>query len=328
MSDYENTTLGASTCGLVGPFAFPFQWTFQRNRGGRKSSRKAMHRLTGVKGMPLFIEAVPPPLKRLRNMLQELGEVVLSLHYEVDEDFFTLFGGEAALNDADEVILDFTQALTARACPRYGTWKKFNEQRDRFYKHYAELQRRAVANGRYFPPPTILRARNHRTNGVRMEMGFSEGFLPGNKLLVITVSTTGVAKSTFRPNFNVFIRDDEPVPAGQSLHEQINTWAAAFCRTGESLVFAGLIQGLALFELHHVWHALAEGDELTARIGEKPFFEINLLWRERILGRVARGDAALALRMLREDKHLRVVIVRLHAFHESSFSQIAFAMYK
>lgn len=330
MSDYDNTILGSPICGLVGPYAFPFQWTFQRNRGGRKSSRKAMHRLTGVKGMPLFIEAVPPPFKHLRNMLQELGEDVCSYQYQIDEDIFALFGGETALNDADEVILDFTQALTARSCPRYGTWKKFNEQRDRFYKHFAKLQRRAVANGRYFPPPTILCARIHRTNGVRMEMGFSEGFLPGNKLLVTTFpfSVTGVVKSTFRPNFNIFIRDDEPVPAGQSLHEQIDTWVAAFCRTGESLVFAGFIQGLAFFELHHVWHALAEGDELTVHIEEKPFLAISLVWRERILGRVAWGDSALALCTLREDKPLRVVIVRLHAFHESSFGQIAFAMYK
>lgn len=332
-SDHDSVEiLGSPTCGLVGPFAFPFQWTFQRNRGGRKSSRKSMHRLTGIKGMPLFIEAAPPPVKCLKNMLQEFGAHVSSHLCEIDEDFFTLFAAySTVLADADEVILDFTQAFKARACRRYGTWKLFNQQRSWFYKLFLELQRRAIANGRYFPPPTILRARVHRTNGVRIEIGFSGGFLPGNKLLALAFPSSGggTVSTSFRPQPGVIVHADESIPTGQSLNEQIDRWATDFCRSGESIVFAGFIRGLSNYELHHVWHALAEGDELAVRIeGKGRFTDLYLVWERRILGRVARGEVEVALRNLREAKPLRVAIVRLHAFHEPSFRQIAYAMYR
>lgn len=192
-SDADNTVVGASTCGLVGPFAFPFEWTFERNRSGRKSSRKPMRRLPGLKGVPLYVEAVPPPLKRLRYMLRELGERVCSHQYQIDEAFFSLFASfPTATDDTDEVILDLTQVLEEQSCSCYGTRKFINDQRNRFYKNFAELQQRAIANGRYFPMPNILRACIHRTKGMRMEMGFTEGFLPGNQLYMITFPTIEV----------------------------------------------------------------------------------------------------------------------------------------
>lgn len=186
-SDADNALLGAATCGLVGPFAFPFEYAFERNRGGRKSSRKSMHRSLGIKGVPLYIEAVSPPFKTLRYLLRELGERVSSHQFQTDEDFFSLFGRfPVACDDANEVILDLTHALEEQSCPRYGTRKFINEQRSRFYKKLAELQHRAIANGRYFPVPNILRACIHRTYRVRMEMGFTKGFVPDNQLYVIT----------------------------------------------------------------------------------------------------------------------------------------------
>lgn len=331
-SDQNNATeLGAPTCGLVGPFAFPLQWTFQRNQGGRKSSRKSMHRLTGVKGKPLFIEAVPPPIKQLRSLLREFAERVSRHEAEIGVEFFSLFSNPSATPvDAEEIVLDLTQVLEARACPRYGTWKLINDQRGRFYKHFAELQQRAIANGRYFPLPTILRVRVHLTLGVRMEMGFSEGFLPGNKLFVVSSqgSKTAVFYTGYRPPLEAFVQNDEVISTDLSLYDQCGCRAIALCQSGESIVFSGFIHGLPNFELHHVWHALKEGDKLTVRIQEKPYFALFLVWRERTLGRIVRGNAALALRILREAQSPRIAIVLLHNFYKSSFGQIGYAMYR
>lgn len=80
-----NAVFGKPTSGLIGPFAFPFEWTFQRSRSGRKSSRKPFHRLPSIKGMPLFIEAVPPPVKQLREMLRELGAAVHIHAHDIGE---------------------------------------------------------------------------------------------------------------------------------------------------------------------------------------------------------------------------------------------------
>jgi hypothetical protein len=325
------TELGAPNCGLVGPFAFPFQWTSQRNRGGRKSSRKSMRRRMDAKGQPLFIEAAPPPIKQLRSLLREFAEHVNLHKTEIGAEFFSLFSNPSTPPvDIDEIVLDLTQVLEAHACPRYGTWKLINEQLCKFYKHFAELQQRAIANGRYFPPPSILRVRVHRTQGVCMEMGFSEGFLPCNKLFVVRLpgSKTGVIYTGFQSSFDAFVQSDEVLPNGTPLIEQIESGAITFCRSGEIMEFAGFIQGLPDYELHHVWHALKEGDELTVRIQEKPYFALFLAWRERTLGRIAHGDTALALHILREDNQSRVVIVLLHDFYKSSFGQIGYAMYR
>lgn len=328
--DAKVVTLGTPTCGLVGPFAFPFQWTFQRNRGGRKSSRRAMHRLTDIKGVPLFIEAAPPPIKQLKSMLRELCEHVCVHHYDIGEELFSSFEAvSTVIVQPEEIILDLTQLLEEPACRRYGTWKLINEQRSWFNKLFAELQQRAIANGRYFPPPNILRVRIHRTNGVRIEIGFSEGFFPGNKLLMVAIPDGGVGavSTSYRPQIGIFARADESIPAGQSLNELVDSWANAFCRAGERIVLSGFIRGLSNYELHHVWHDLTEGDELAVRIEEgKNFTDLYLVWRGRTLGRVAHEDVVLALRHFREAKPLRFAIVRLHAFHEA-FGRISYAMY-
>ena len=329
--DDKVATLGSSTCGLVGPFAFPMQWTWERNRGGRRSSRKAMHRLTGIKGAPLFIEAAPPPIKQLKSMLRKFGEHVCLHQYDIGEAFFSSFESASAVSiEPEEIILDLTQMLEERACQRYGTWKLINEQRSWFYKRFAESQQRAIANGRYFPPPNILRVRIHRTNGVRIEIGFSEGFFFGNKLLAVTIPVggEGVISTSYRPRIGLFDRTNESILAGKSLNELAQGWATDFCHSDERIVFAGLIQQLPFFELHHVWRALKEGDELTVCIEEKRYLALYLVWRGRTLGRIAHGDVARALCHLREEKPLRFAIVRLHAFHETSFGQIAYAMYK
>jgi hypothetical protein len=329
--DDKVAALGSPTCGLVGPFAFPFQWTSQRDQGGRKSSRKAMHRLTGINGAPLFIEAAPPPIKQLKNMLREFGTHVCLHQYEIGEELFFLFvETSTVLVEPVEIILDLTQILEKRACPRYDTWKLINDQRRWFYKLFSESQQRAIANGRYFPPPNILRVRIHRANGVRIEIGFSEGFFPGNKLLVVNIPVggAGAVSTSYRPKIGVLAHADESIPAGQSLNEQVEHWATAFSRVDERILFAGFIRDLSHYDLHHVWHALTEGDELAVRIEEgKIFTNLYLVWRGRTLGKVAHGDVKLALRHMREAKPLRFAIVRLHAFHESSFGQIAYAMY-
>lgn len=111
--------LGSSQTGLCGPFLFPFRWTFQR-RGGRRSWRRRAHRTMEAHLVPLFIEAVPPPVKALRGLLFNLAEGV-RIHHELDlgEAFFTVFppfgSGET------EVVVDFLPVARIQAIGRDGS---------------------------------------------------------------------------------------------------------------------------------------------------------------------------------------------------------------
>lgn len=149
-----------------------------------------MHSLWDVRGRPLFIEAVPVPVKRLRDLLYVLA-LRIQEHYEmhVGEEFFALFSG-TPLGAMVEAVVDFTQPLDEFHCPRFGSRNLVNCWRDWFYLRFVEIQQRAIANGRYFPPPRVLRVWVSRTDGVWAEIGFSRGFLADDAPLIVRLAPT------------------------------------------------------------------------------------------------------------------------------------------
>ena len=70
--------IGRASTGLTGPYAFPSKWTFQRRGELQKTTRRRARHLRMqagqfLRGQPLYIEAVTPPLKAIRHLLGELA---------------------------------------------------------------------------------------------------------------------------------------------------------------------------------------------------------------------------------------------------------------
>ncbi|WP_246094705.1 LysR substrate-binding domain-containing protein [Tepidimonas aquatica] len=87
--------------------------------------------------------------------------------------------------------IDFADGTAIDCCPRTGTRGFFSHWRRWFGWWYAGLQKRALANGRYFPSPAVLRVRTSREGTIRVEMGFAPGFLPGDRLYVLATRFDG-----------------------------------------------------------------------------------------------------------------------------------------
>jgi hypothetical protein len=181
-SDADTLTwLGNPNCGLVGPYAFPFQWTFQRRYDRRHKTRRSAHlQFPLMKGHPLFIEAVAPPLKQIHHAAMELVDKVWDLVFFAgahDPSILSALGVGAQWN--------LLQLIRPEQCPREGTRMLIEWVRKRFANRFAEWQATALRNGRYFPPPNRWELSVDSQGCVQLLMGWSAGFLPSDRVLAI-----------------------------------------------------------------------------------------------------------------------------------------------
>ena len=168
--------IGSPKTGLSGPFAFPRTWTFQRNstrHAYQSSLLKRMHM-----GMPMFIESAELPVKRLRGLMRDLAASIHIHHLDVGDELFRLFPVVEKM-----AVIVLNNPLTKVDCPRFGTRVFVNQMRERLMRRFAGLQQRALANGRYFPPPRMLFVRVSTSSIVRVDMVFAHGFLPQDGML-------------------------------------------------------------------------------------------------------------------------------------------------
>lgn len=183
--------LGSPHTGLVGPFAFPDRYTFERRVELDKSARKRARRMRAacgsVRGVPLYIEAVVPPLKILRGLLVQLATIVDIHSRDIGHAMlYEYFPGED-----EEACIDFSAGEEIESCPRLGTRAWFSRWRRWLWARYAELQVRALDNGRYFPPPRCLRVYVPAEGPLRVEVAYAHGFLPGDRRYVWIAPTEG-----------------------------------------------------------------------------------------------------------------------------------------
>lgn len=179
--------IGSSDSGLTGPFAFPTTYRWQRIVERRLAARKAARRIYAVPRIALYVEAAPLPVKRLRHLITELAISVREHYaYDIGEEMFNLF--PVIL---DHVCIDFASASLPHECARDGTRMWFDRLRDWFVDAYANLQRRAIANGRYFPPPLKLHARIDRSGMVFVNMCFARGYLRVGQTISVSVEGLG-----------------------------------------------------------------------------------------------------------------------------------------
>lgn len=250
--------LGSARSGLIGPYAFAPNWSFQRQKALNKSARHRAHHLWAqagerVHGVPLYIEAVTPPLKRLRHLVDELARVVW-IHQCLDIGFEALRG--LFPGAAGEACIDFAASSAITAYPREGTRWFLGGKRRWFGWWYAELQRRALASGRYFPPPTVLRARTTASGLVRMELGYAHGFLPDDRRYVLTLPLDGKGGHTW------LLAPDEPLPARPGMREWLQSCAQRWQGAGEAILHIG---DLWCYGCPTTLDGLREADELTVR---------------------------------------------------------------
>lgn len=312
--------LGTSNTGLTGPHAFAPNWSFQR-RGERQVSarRRARHLCAQngecLRGMSLYVEAVGPPLKAIRHLLTQMAQVVW-IHADHDIGFEQLrrfFPGEAG-----EAWIDFVDSNAIGACPREGTRWFFGRWHDWFWQRYAELQARALANGRYFPPPKQLCVRLAADRRLRIDLEYAHGFLPDDKWYVLSPAEHGIRGRSF------LLNPDEPLPRHRGMQGFLHECALRFARPGESvLVVDGILQG------HDTPRAgIQEGDALSARIVQDRYGwkGVKLFWQGKYLGQPWRAHAQVR-QWLSEQKPLRIRLVRVGLrFHP--FCPMAYAVYE
>lgn len=173
--------MGNSNGGLVGPHAFPFQWTFERRRGQRHTTRHTAHvQFPKMKNQALFVEAVTPPLKQIRHAAIELVDNVWDLVFFAgahDPSILTALGAGAQWN--------LLQPISEEQCPREGTRMLIAWVRKRFANRVAEWQATALCNGRYFPPPNRWELSVDYQGCVQLLMGWSAGYLPSDRVLLM-----------------------------------------------------------------------------------------------------------------------------------------------
>lgn len=289
--------VGSGETGLLGPYEFPFRWTFQRNRG-RRGTRRRAHRLMPERhNVPLFVEAGSVPVKFLRHLMQRLAHRIAQ-HRELDigEVFFHIFpfiGHEA--------WVDFLDPQAGFARP--GSHILVASLRDWFMARWREAQKVAIASGHYFPPPRLLRARVAQNGGVRIEAGFARGFLPFDRLLTAWLPPSETRLS------DVFLLDaSEPFPIGLNRRAFIQRCAGRFAQPGERVVH---VDGLWNYDLDMVAiRHLHEGDALTA--AEAGYdYSVALHWNGQLIGALSLpGMADLRMRLLRQQGLIVRVIRR------------------
>lgn len=311
--------LGTADTGLTGPYAFAPNWSFQRRGERQVSVRKRARHLRarngeGLHGVALYVEAVEPPLKVIRHLLTQLAQVVW-VHADDDIGFAELrrlFPGEGG-----EACIDFADDSTIRSSPREGTRWFFARWHDWFWQRYAALQARAIANGRYFPPPSRLCVRLAADRRLRIDLAYAHGFLPGDRWYVFSPAEHGVKAIGY------LLGPDEPLPRHGGLQECLRDYAQRYAQPGETVLIAdGILQG---YDAPRV--AIQEGDTLTARIERNRYgYErVRLFWQGKCLGNP--WKTAWQMRQwLAEQKPLRIRVVRIGLrFHP--FCPMAFAVY-
>lgn len=309
--------IGTASTGLTGPYAFAPQSTFQRRGTLQKTSRRRARYLQSIGGaelrsIPLYIEAVCPPLKAIRHLLTQLAQVV-QIHQRWDIGFdalHALFPGPEG-----EAWIDFADNHAIEACPRDGTRGLFGKWRNWFGLRYAELQQRALANGRFFPPPSILRVRASPTGPLRVEMGFAAGFLPGDRLYVLAVRLDSNGGMPY------LLDADEPLPARAGMRALLREAAERWRAPEETIAMIGSV-------FSRDWEALRmlrEGDALQVHQDAK-LWQLNVAWQGRTIGHV--WEDAHALRDLQKaGAVLRLRVIRTH-FVRDDHLRIAFAAYQ
>lgn len=306
--------VGSPQTGLLGPYAFPFRWTFERNCG-RRGTRRRAHRLMPERhGAPLFVEAGPVPAKYLRHLMHRLASRIAK-HREIDigEAFCEIFpcGDNGAWVD----FLD-PQAGVSRP----GSHMLIAALRSWFMARWAERQQIAIASGHYFPPPRLMRARVAENVGVRIEVGFAAGFLPFDRLLTgwLPLGETRLS--------DLFLLDaSEPFPIGLTRKAFIQRCAERFVRQGERLLHMGTVWD-GDWEIAAI-KRLCEGDELTAAEADYDY-SVALHWNGQPIGTLSLpGRADLRMRLLRQ-QGLVVRLIRLGFLLRSDRGRIVVAIYE
>lgn len=168
-------------CGLVGPHAFTFQWTFQRRHDGRHSTREtAHHHFPQMKGQALFVESVTPPIKRIRHAALELVDSVWELIFvsgAMDPSIHSSLGVSAHW--------DLRSPILEQQCPRQGSRMVLAWARTQFANRYASWQALALRNGGFFPPPMRWELAVDVRGCVQVLLSWSSGFLPDNQTFIV-----------------------------------------------------------------------------------------------------------------------------------------------
>lgn len=169
--------LGTSNCGLVGPYAFPFQWTFERRRARLHVCRSNAHQHPEtLHGQAFLIEAVVPPMKHIRHAALEIVGAVWQL-------FFFSGAQDHSILDAigSNAVWELTRPITPELCPREGTRMHLERVRIRFALRYIDWQKLALKNGRFFPPPVQMELTVDTVGSVQLLLRWSAGYAPGDK---------------------------------------------------------------------------------------------------------------------------------------------------
>ena len=163
---------GSPLTGLAGPFAVC-------SRRFRRAPRCHSHRALGSK-ITLAVQSAPVPVKRLRGLLVELAKAIAIHHQDLGDELFEILPP----GTQGSVEIDLAPPLERNQCWRYGTRMYLANLRAWFTRQYGGLQHRALANGRYFPPPISLNVHLSRQGGIQVVAGFTPGYLRHDSLTV------------------------------------------------------------------------------------------------------------------------------------------------
>jgi hypothetical protein len=314
----KNPCIGSPNCGLAGPFLFPAVWRYVRSVERCSSARKKVHKkLPDLKGVPLFVEAAPLPIKQLRGLLVELAKRI-DEHASLDlgEAFFNLFA-----TTGRDAVIPLHDATWLRSVSRYGSRLLFHSLASWFYTRWGELQARALDNGRFFPPPLRLQARVNRDGSVRMEAGFAHGFVPADRLVVLHFTRRQVLNLRCKTWFGL-LSASEPIPIGRDGNDQLLYYASQFAQPGERITAVGTLFDQSTSP--DIYARIREGDELTFSRGD--YGTLYLHWNGIRLGRMNIRDQCypdtsqpIAAGVLR--------IIRLGAFYGFTSGRIAIGLF-
>jgi hypothetical protein len=217
----------------------------------------------------------------------------------------------------DECWIDFADISRIEACPRDDTRGFLQRQYRRFWQRYAELQGRAIANGRYFPPPVILRARVAPIGTIRIDMGFAIVYLPGNRIYVLSPSENGYKGRAWLRS------PDEPLPRQAGLRGFLLDCAKTQARPGEEI----WLVGSAWIKIDRNRIDIREGDALVASIEEGRFpVHVALSWNGIRVGSAWEGRLELH-EWIRKHEPFGIRVVRLDFMRHGFHGQLAFAVF-
>ena len=266
---------------------------------------------------PQRIHAGAVSVKRLRGLMVEIAK---RAH------------GHRVINCPLLERVDLAQPIIISAHPSCGTEQLLGRWQHWFAQKYADMQRAAVANGRWFPPPASLQLGRLSDGTVTVTAHFAEGYVAQGSVVIVCHPPLPRPSRPARPSLRaIAARPLAPASTGQPAvpADQLPELAQPWAPPGTHLLVADYVAGFNHHQGPVVIEWVRTGDALHLKpepANPHDALAVALYWHHFKLGYVPRNLNQAVARLLTMQVPLVARVVATPA-SQVPWQRVAFAVF-